>query len=163
MAFGNATFSDISGGISDFFAASADKAKAAGDIAEQQNYQLAGQLANTEDTYTQWSTAIKGMQADREIYQGASREQADVAGAGFAQSGSSLDLLRDSAAQGALQKQVLSEQGLITEAGYKEQSQSYTNMANAAGAAASAENTASTGSLIAGGVKAAAGIATLFA
>jgi hypothetical protein len=72
-----------------------------------------------------------------------------------------LDILRESASQGSLQKSVLATQGLITEAGYKEQADSYRTMANVAGMAAQAENTASTGDEIAGGIKFAASIATL--
>jgi hypothetical protein len=53
---------------------------------------------------------------------------------------SSADVLRDSAEQGALTKQVAGAQGLITEAGYEEQRQSYTTMAGAARFAAAGEN-----------------------
>jgi hypothetical protein len=88
------------------------------------------------------STAIKESQADRNLYQALGTTRADFAvglfarpmncriwrcsGAGFAESGSALDLLRESASQGAMTKAVLGEQGLITEAGYQEQAQSYT-------------------------------------
>jgi hypothetical protein len=43
-------------------------------------------------------------------------QEADVAGAGFSEGGSALDLLRSSASQGALTHAVLGQQGLITEA-----------------------------------------------
>jgi hypothetical protein len=46
------------------------------------------------------------MQAEREMYQSLGQTKADVAGAGFAESGSALDLLRQSASQGALQQAV---------------------------------------------------------
>jgi hypothetical protein len=45
--------------------------------------------------------------------------QASTAGSGFQASGSSLDILRDSASQGAIAHAVLGQQGLITEAGYQ--------------------------------------------
>jgi hypothetical protein len=86
---------------------------------------------------------------------------ADTAGAGFATSGSSMDMLRESAQQGALTKAVIGEQGLIQEAGYKEQAQSYDTMASAATMAAGAEKTAATGDFIGGGMQAAAAIALL--
>jgi hypothetical protein len=55
---------------------------------------------------------------DRQIYQTIGGQQAGTAGAGLAASGSPLDLLADSAGQGAFAKDVLAKQGLITEAGY---------------------------------------------
>jgi hypothetical protein len=105
----------------------------------------------------------KQQQFDRNIYQTIGGQQADIAGAGFANSGSSLDLLRDSASQGALTKAVAGQQGLITEAGYKEQAESYTNLASAARMAADAEDNAAKGSTITGIIKGAAGVASLFA
>lgn len=156
------TFSDVAGGVSDLFAAEADRTKAQGDILEQQNYLQAAKFAGDEATYTGWSTNIKEAQQTREITQSLGRTTADVAGAGFASSGSAGDILRDSAGQGALAKMVTGEQGLITEAGYQEQATSYNNMAAAAGVAASAERTAATGADITGGLKMAAGVATLF-
>lgn len=161
MALGNATFTDIGGAVSDLFAAQGHRFKAQGDVFEKQNYDLAATLADQNAQFTETSTAIKGMQADRELYKSLGTTQADVAGAGFAESGSAIDILRDSAAQGALHKAVLSEQGLITEAGYKEQAQSYRNMSSAADVAIRAENEAATGAMITGGIKAIAGLATL--
>jgi hypothetical protein len=80
-------------------------------------------------------------------------------------SGSALDLLRSGAQQGALTKQVLGQQGLITEAGYTEQATAYTNMEAAAKFAAATEesmaNTAEKDSWITGGIKAAAAMFSL--
>jgi len=161
MAEGAQTYADFGGAVSDLFGYFGDKAKGAGDIAEATNYRLAAQFADQNAVYAQWATNIKEAQQTRENTQALGQTTADIAGAGLAAGGSALDILRDSASQGAIAKAVLGEQGLITEAGYKEQAQSYTNMANAAEAAAKAENTAATGSLIAGGVKLAAAAFTL--
>lgn len=162
MAFGASTFSDIGGAVSDLFGASSHRSKAEGDRLEAQNYDLASGLATQNEKFTETSTAIKQAQLDRSIYQTIGGQQADVAGAGFAASGSSLDLLRDSAQQGALTKAVAGQQGLITEAGYTEQAQSYTTMAKAARVAADAEDNAAFGADITAGIKGAAAIATLF-
>ena len=162
MAFGSSTFSNLGGAVSDLFAASGHRAKAAGDIFEQQNYNLAGKLADQNEKFTEQSTAIKQAQIDRSNSQTIGGQEADIAGAGFAASGSALDLLRDSASQGALTKAVAGEQGLITEAGYKEQGDSYRNLASAAGIAANAENNAAFGADVTGIIKGAASIATLF-
>jgi hypothetical protein len=162
MAFGNATFTDFGGAVSDLFAASGDRAKAKGDFLEAQSYDEAAVLAGQNAQFTQVSTAVKQVQIDRANTQMIGGQKADVAGAGFSASGSALDLLRDSASQGALTKAVAGEQGLITEAGYKEQQQSYVNMSSAATIAGNAANKAAEGADIGAAFKAAAGIATLF-
>jgi hypothetical protein len=71
-------------------------------------------------------------------------------------------VLRDSAAQGALTHAVLGQQGLITEAGYKQQAQSYTTMQQAATQAGNAENEAATGAEITGAIKGVAAVASIF-
>lgn len=129
--------------IADIGAYFGAQAKAGFDIIEGQEYDLAAQLARQNEEYTKYSTAIKGAQSDRELYLSVGKTHAEVAGAGFTESGSALDILRSSASQGALQHAAISEQGLITEAGYEEQAQSYSMMAGAARQAASAEKLAS--------------------
>lgn len=155
-------FSDFGGAVSDLFAADADKSKAAGLRAESQEYTLAAGLSQQNEQYTEQSTAIQEAQKSRDIMQTIGKQQADVAASGFAASGSALDLLRDSANQGALAKATLAQQGLITEAGYEEQAQSYQLMSQAANQAASAADKAAQGADISAGIKAVAGIAALF-
>lgn len=176
MALSNATFGDISGAVGDLFAASADESKATGlrlkaqgDALEGENYDLAAEYAGQNEKFAEQSTAIKQQQLDRSNYQTIGGQQADIAGAGFANSGSALDLLRDSAQQGALTKAVAGEQGLITEAGYTEQQTSYQNLSKAADfarqadlSAADAADTAATGATITGAIKGVAAFATLF-
>lgn len=184
MALSATTFSDLGGAVSDLFAGfgattQADlKAKglrlqAQGDLAEASNYDLASSLATQNEKYTEISTAIQQSQLDRNTYLQIGGQQAAVAGAGFAASGSSLDILADSARQGALAKATLGTQGLITEAGYNEQAQSYTTLANTARSTAAglqdiatetekAGREAATGDFIGSAFKGAAAIATLF-
>jgi hypothetical protein len=153
----SATFSDISGSVEDIFAgigattqanlkaqgldisAYGNLIKAQGDIAEGQEYDLSAQLARQNEQYTVESTAIQQMQLDRNIASTIGGQQAGTAGGGLAASGSALDLAADSAAQGALAKTVLAEQGQITEAGYAEQAASYDVMSAAAKQAAAGE------------------------
>jgi hypothetical protein len=134
------------------------EAKAKFDITEGQEYDLASELAQRNEQYTKMSTAIQGAQSDREAALNIGKTHAEVAGAGFAESGSALDILRSSSSQAALQHAAISEQGLITEAGYAEQAQSYTMMAGAARQAASAEKTAGIFDLVAAG----ADVASMF-
>lgn len=155
------TFADFGGAASDLFAGFGDQAKAQGDFAEATEYTEAAALAGQNEAFTKTSTAIKEAQQARELTQTVGGQQADVAGSGFSESGSSLDLLRDSASQGALTHAVLGQQGLITEAGYEEQQQSYNQMATAATNAGNAANDAATFADITGGIKAVAGLATL--
>jgi hypothetical protein len=61
------------------------------------------------------TTAIQSMQSERATYQSMSQTKADIAGGGFAASGSGLDIMAQSASQGALQQAVIQRQGLITE------------------------------------------------
>lgn len=113
--------------------------KARGDIVAGENYDLASTLATRNSDYTKVSTNIKLMQAARQLYMGMGATTADVAGAGFTQSGSALDLLRSSARDGALTKQVVGSQGLITEAGYDEQATAYGKLAESSRYAAKVE------------------------
>ncbi|HTC04891.1 MAG TPA: hypothetical protein VK749_15920 [Xanthobacteraceae bacterium] len=156
MANLGASLNDVGAGVSDLFQASADRSKASYDLMEGQEYTLASDLATQNAQYTQMSTAIKEAGENREITQALGKTQADVAGAGFAESGSALDILRSGAQQGAIVKAATSEQGLINEAGYNEQAASYNLMATAADQAASAEGTAAKGADIAAIIKFAA-------
>lgn len=161
MAFGNDTFSAAGGAANDLFAAEGFKYKAKGNRLEMQNYNQAALLADQNAQFTQMSTAIKETQQQRDIDKALGGTRADVAGAGFAASGSALDILRDSAAQGALTKAVISQQGLITEAGYHQQAASYRTMADAANMAAHADEQAATGAYVSAGIKGITALATL--
>lgn len=162
MALGSSTFMDLSGAVSDLFASEGHRSKAEGDLLEAKNYDMASALALQNKAFTETSTEIKQSQLDRQIYQTIGGQRANVAAGGFAASGSALDLMRDSAQQGALTKAVAGQQGLITEAGYQEQSDAARNMSQAAHVAADAENNAAMGANITAGIKGAAAIATLF-
>lgn len=162
MAFGSGTISSVGSAVNDLFAADAHRSKAQGLRIEATNYDLASGFATENEKFAETSTSIKQAQTDRQIFQTIGGQQADIAGGGFAASGSSLDMLRDSAAQGALTKAVGAEQGLITEEGYKVQAESYTNMSAAARMAADAEDRAATGSEWASAFHAASAVTSFF-
>lgn len=161
MAFGANTLTDFAGAASDIFAGFGDDAKAQGAAYEAENYTEAAALAKQNAAFTVESTGIQEMQTQRQITAAMGTTRADVAGAGFANSGSSIDLLADAASQGRLTQQVLEKQGQITEAGYNEQAQADTNLAAAATAAENADKNAGIFSDITGALKFAAGLATL--
>lgn len=162
MAFGSGTINSLGGAVNDLFSAEGHQAKAKGLRIEADDYDLASDYATQNEKFTETSTAIKQAQLDRENYRTMGGQQADIAGAGFTASGSALDIMRDSAAQGALTKAVGEQQGLITEEGYKVQAETYTNMSEAARMAADAEDKASTGSYWAAGFNALAAVTSIF-
>lgn len=122
-------FGDLGGAVSSIFGG-------IGDLSEASAYGKAANYAGQNAEIEQQSTAIQAMQAQRKITQTTGQEQAQVAGAGFANSGSSADLLRSSAEQGALTKNLIQEQGAITQNGYLEAQAQYQGMQGAAQAAA---------------------------
>lgn len=162
MAFGTGTIGSLGGAVQDIFGSEAHKLKAQGLRLEAQNYDEASVFARQNAEFAKISTGMKLAQQDREIYKTLGGIEADVAGAGFAASGSGLDILRDSASQGALLKAAASTQGLIQEEGYQVQSRSYTRMGEAARLAASAEDNAAEASLWSAGFKGANAIASIF-
>lgn len=162
MALGNATFTNFGAAVNDLFSSQANAAglrikasgteleaqgtriqaegsrlTAKGDLTEAGNYDLAASLATENAQFTEASTRIQQTMADRQIYQAIGTEKAGFAGAGLSDN---LDLLRDSASQGALQKALIGSQGQIAEAGYTEQAQSFTNLSSYAKYGASVEN-----------------------
>lgn len=130
---GSSTFSSVGGAVSDIFGGYSKnqslKLKAQGDEVEAENYDRAATLALQNEQFTKVTTDLKEEMAQRQLSLGIGATETAVAGAGFANSGTSLDLLRDSASQGALEKAVLGQQGLIQEASFHEQAESYHAMA----------------------------------
>lgn len=149
--YGSANVRAAGAGVSDIFAGFGDIDKMHADEMESAQYTEAAELAEQNKQFTAQSTSIKEAQDTREITKAMGRTTADVAGAGFATSGSALDILRSNAQQGAITKAVASEQGQITEAGYQEQADSYTTMASVASEAAKSANLASIGSFVGAG------------
>lgn len=163
MALGSTTFTALGGAVNDLFAADALRFKAKGSRIEAQEYDLARQLALENAQFAKTSTELKQFQTQRTIYQTLGQQRADVASSGFAASGSALDIMRSSAEQGALTKAVVGQQGLIEEAGYKEQADSYSLMAQAARMAADADENAAKGSTWSAIFKGVGAVASVFA
>lgn len=141
-------FGDLGGAVSDIFGA-------VGQFKSASGYQKAAQYATQNAQISEESTAIQEAMAQRKIYQTIGGQQADVAGAGLAASGSALDLLRSSAEQGSLTKQLVANQGAINVAGYQAEAASYESMASAA-------KTAGSGGILGGILKGVGVIASIF-
>jgi hypothetical protein len=125
--------------------ASADLLQGQGDVLEGQAYGEASTLASLNAEYTTESTAIQVSQADRALYMNLGTQAATAGGSGSSGGGSAADILRNSAQQGALNRGVLQQQGLITTAGYTEQANAYTLQQQASGVAAEAQTVAAGG------------------
>ncbi len=170
MAFGQNTTTGIGGAVNDIFSseatASSLRLRGQGDLVEAQNYDAAAVLAKQNENFTEQSTAVKQAMTDRQLYLSTGTEQATIAAGGFQQSGSALDILRSNAQQGALQKQLIGQQGLIQEAGFNEQASAYTNLANFARYSAGVSNDQADNAELAGeisaGFKAATAVASVF-
>ena len=169
MAFGAATVKDFGGAAGDilggYATSAADSIKAAGLRNEAVDYGLAANLAGQNEKFTEQSAAVQEAALQRDFEKKSGATATEIAGAGFENSGSAEDIMRGNAQQGAIAQQLAGQQGLITEAGYTEQQQAYTNMQNAANAAANAEDSAGKSAIttgwITGAISGLAGIATL--
>lgn len=171
MAFGDKTIGYAGGAVGDLLGSQATagglRLKAKGSDVEGDNYSLAATLAKQNEEFSMQSTAVKKTMAERQLYQTIGTETAQFAQSGLANSGSVLDILRDSATQGALTTSLVQQQGLIEQAGFHEQQTAYNNLAAYAHYAADVDrqeaDTAERNGMITGGIKAAASIATIFA
>ncbi len=116
---------DAGGAVTALFGASGSRAAAG-------SYDEAERIARENAAIARQATRIKTMQIGRETFKVLGEQQAQVAGAGFAASGSALDILRSSASQGAMTKAINEEQGTITANAYEEQAAQFAGMAKAA-------------------------------
>lgn len=161
MALGTDTFNAFGGAVKDIFAGFAAQTAAEGKRLEATSYDEASSFAHDNSLFTATTTGIKEYQANRSLEQSIGGTEADIAGAGFAETGTALDILSDSMNQGAIQKALISQQGAITEQSYDVQSRAYATMAASSRLAADAADTAAIGDFIGGGIKAITGFASL--
>lgn len=134
-------FGSVGSGVSDIFGGIGDQKAAKG-------YNKAAVYAQLNARIAEDSTKLQMVQADRQIYQTLGGQQADIGGAGLANSGSALDLVRSSAMEGSLSKQLIAYQGLITANGYKAEAESYLAQAQAMKASAKGKKASGVGKLI---------------
>lgn len=124
---------DVGGAVSDLFGAS-------GSEAAGQAYGTAAQIANSNAALTLRSGQIQEQQQDIALTKAIGGEKATTSGAGFNNSGgTATDLLRSSAQQGALSKQLIANQTEITAQGYTQQAAAYTGQQQAAQQEANAQ------------------------
>lgn len=146
---GGMNFGDLGGAVSSIFGGM-------GDLAEAKSYKKAADIATQNAAIANESTRIQEAQAGRNIFQTIGKQQAQVAGAGLAGSGSAIDLLRSSQQQGELTRQLIGTQGLIQQQGFLQEANAYTGMADAAKAAGA-------GGIFGGIMKGVGAVASVFA
>lgn len=133
--FALGTSQDLRQGIGSFGAA-ADKLFASkGYEISAAGYRQAASISRKNEEYSIMSTDIRRQMAEREATKTIGGQQADVAAAGFAASGSALDILRASQQEAALTQTIIDTQGEIDLNTYKMQTLSYNIQADAAEAA----------------------------
>lgn len=137
ISIGAGAVGDLFGGI---FAAK-------GDAAEAKAYKTAAGYASQNAVIAQEAGNIKMEQTGRQIYKTLGAQQVGYASAGLTGGGSAQEVLRDSVAQGSMEKAIVNEQTQINVTGYKAQAAQFAGMASAASAA-------SKGSLLGGIIKA---------
>lgn len=147
--------SDAGNAISDFGGAVSDIFGAIGSSEAASAYTKAANIAGTNASLAKTATAITEQQTQMQTYQAIGSEKADTAAAGFKTGEGSADwLLRSSAQQASLAKNLVETQGEITQQGYQQQAEAYEGQASAASTAAEGQG--------AGGLlKTAAGVASL--
>lgn len=162
MALGGQTVQLFSSAVQDIFSIGAYEAKAKGQRLEAEQYDIASAAARHNAVLAGVSTEIRTAQQQRSFLKTMGAQQAGVAFAGFGAGGTALDLLRESTAQGALEKGVLEQQGLIEAESYEVQAKSYDLMAQASRLSAEASEEAADNAWWTAGLKGTAAVATLF-
>lgn len=104
-------YGDIFSGLGDI---------AGGFIEGEGQFKAAGFYKEAADI-TKLSTGIKELQATRQIYQVLGQGRADIAASGLKDSGSGADVMRASAQQGGITRNLIGLQGRIEESGYMAQ------------------------------------------
>lgn len=114
--------------------------QAAGYSREAEAYDTVGGIADENAKIEGISGNIKQLQLNRGIQRTLGAQRASVAAAGFASSGSSLDIMKSSIQEGYLADQLIRTQSSVTQGGYLEQGAA----ARAEGAGARVASTAAT-------------------
>jgi len=148
MAISGDTFSGFASATESIFGAIGQGKLAKG-------YAKAAEISLQNEKLSKESTSIKQLMTSREIYKTMGGQRADIAAAGLKNSGSAMDIVRSSAAEGALTKQLISLQGTIEAQGYRQEAESYAAQAQAAKAAKK-------GGILSGILKAAGTAAMIF-
>jgi hypothetical protein len=130
----------ITNATQEFGQANAENAMATGDTGEETAYNTAGAIANANARLALVGGQVQQYQQGLQVQQTLGAQRAAVSAGGFAESGSSLALLRSSTQQGLLQQQITGVNSELQAGGYTEQGAAAGAEAAAAGAAAASSS-----------------------
>lgn len=122
--------SGLGGAVSSLFSSEGSSAAA-------QGYEQAAKIADSNADIAKTSYQLQQTQAARQFQQTLGSQKAEVASAGFRSSGSALNLMADSASQGAITQAMIGVNGQIQVNGYQQQAQAYRGEEASAKAASS--------------------------
>lgn len=136
-------------------------ALAQGDVAkgyksQQAGYNRAAEISLINKEIAGQAAEIEMGQAERDIYRNLGAQVATTGASGIALEGSALDVLRDSAREGSITKQLLGRKSAIEQLAYDQEAQSYAMQAQAAGQSAKSAKKSKTAGLISTGIDIAA-------
>ncbi len=153
MAISDKQFDLFGGAVNDLFGAagSAAQAKAYGQSAAALDLSAArldeaAAFSDFSAGMAKQKTAIGKLANEREVFNVLGSQGAGIVGGGFSLAGSGSDILRMTAAEGALSQQIIGQQGMLEEATYKEEAKNYRTQAQAARLDASAARAGKKGS-----------------
>lgn len=160
--FGSA-LNDFGAAASLFGSSAASSAAVPGYLAEAQGYDTASATAIQSGKLTGVATDIQKAQTQRQLFQVIGGARADVAGAGLAEKGSALDVIRSSREQGELQLRMIDTQGSIQQGAFAQQAAAYNAESSSARANAAAAQSSANASKGGGFLKVLGGIASIAA
>lgn len=146
-------FAQLGGAVTALFGAK-------GAIASATSYEEAAAIAAQNAKLAKEAAAITDAQQQRQVFQTIGAQRAGIAGAGFAESGTAIDLLRSSASQGALTHALTAVNGAIQENSYAVQAGMYSGLAGAAKSTAKSETISGVLQGISGAANLASGLYT---
>lgn len=131
------SLNDIGKGVSGLGGAVSSLFSSEGSSAAAEGYDKAAKIADTNADIAKTSYQLQQTQAARQFQQTLGSQKAEVASAGFRSSGSALNLMADSASQGAITQAMIGVNGQIQVNGYQQQAQAYEGEEAAAKSASS--------------------------
>lgn len=139
---------DNPGVVNGIAGAASDLFSAAGSEQAASNYGKAAAFAGTNEALAQESTRVQQLQEQRQTAQVIGQQEAEVGGAGLAESGTALSLMRSSHEQGALTSALTGVQGTANAVSYAAQQQAYLGQQQAEESAATGKDASGAFSLI---------------
>lgn len=161
MSMLNSGIGDLSGAVSSIFSGFGSQIAAGASRRSAQQYRDNAQNIETDKGLVEMGNRVKEFQANRTLENAVGSTQAAVAGNGFSNSGSGLDILRESATQGAITVNTTGVQDQMQLNDMERKAQAYLTEAQNAEDTAKAQDLAADGSFLGGALKGIGAVANL--